>query len=87
MANRTPPAWKRDGEWRYGPTRVILSGERPGDPAQLAETAGEVSPPEPRQPRLLRQDVADVIAAAAIIATLAIIALLWPEVAKQMTPR
>ena len=42
--NGTPRHWRKDGEWKYPPTKLVVS-TRP-DPLQLPETAGEVSLPQ-----------------------------------------
>jgi len=74
MTNKgTPPAWKRDGEWRYGPTKIVVS-QRP-DMAQTPETAGEVTP-SPRRPLFhpLIVDLAFLVTCAAVLGALYLLA-------------
>ena len=73
--NRTPPRWRTDSSWKYGPTRVVLTGERPGDPAQLPETAGESDPPPARQPSFgIVENLAFLLATAAFLGALYLLA-------------
>ena len=52
----TPEGWRSDNDWKHGPRRIVVSGERP-DPAQLPETAGESDPPPSRR-RVSLDDIA-----------------------------
>lgn len=69
--NRTPTRWRTDTSWKYGPTRVVLTGERP-DPMQLPETAGEQSPPARRSVHLT--DFAVIASTAAFLGALYLLA-------------
>ena len=72
MSNKTPSNWRTDRDWKFGkPNRVVLSGERPGDMAQLPETAGGDTP---RRRHRLLDDIALLVAVAASLALLYMLA-------------
>ena len=71
--NGTPRHWRKDGGWKYGPTKLVVSN-RP-DPLQLPETAGESGPPSARQPSFgIIANLAFLMATAAFLAALYLLA-------------
>lgn len=72
----TPDKWRRHNEWKYGPTKLVVS-ERP-DMAQMPETAADTPTKD--------KDWATLLLAVGVVAVLTILALWGPEVLAAVTP-
>ena len=67
----TPESWRRANDWKHGPRKVVLTGERP-DPYQLPETAGEPTPSARRS--RLPHDLALIVGCTLLLGGLYILA-------------